>query len=150
MKPLRTLIVDDMPLAREKLRQYLEDDAEIDIVGECGNGTETVAKVEELQPELVFLDVQMPNLDVFGVIDALGPERMPAVVFVTAYDEHALQAFEVNALDYLLKPIGRSRFQKALDRAKAQVRRASEHELETRLRALLKIARSSIYSEKAR
>src|SRR5438128_4475781 len=101
---IRTLIVDDMKLARERLKHVLAADSEIEIIGEAANGREAVAAINDLQPELVFLDVQMPKMGGFEVVEAVGAEQMPLVVFVTAYDEFALKAFEVNAIDYLLKP----------------------------------------------
>ena len=116
---INCLIVDDEPLARQRLRQLLEDHPDCRIVGECGDGLEAVQAIEAAPPDLVFLDIQMPVLDGFGVIEAVGAARMPATLFVTAYDQYALQAFEVHAVDFLLKPIGRDRFQAAMDRARA-------------------------------
>ena len=115
---MRALLVDDEPLARQRIRQLLKNEADVEIAGEAGNGMEAVRLIEELQPDLVFLDVQMPELDGFGVVDAIGVDRMPATLFVTAYDQHAVKAFEVHALDYLLKPFDRERFQKALARVR--------------------------------
>ena len=115
---LRTLIVDDMPLARSRLRRYLAEDPEIEVVGEAKNGHEAVDLIHELAPQLVFLDIQMPGLDGFEVLEAVGPEAVPAVVFVTAYDEFALRAFEVHALDYLLKPFDAERLGATLARVK--------------------------------
>jgi two-component system LytT family response regulator len=120
---IRVLIVDDEPPARQRIRSLLKGDAEVEIVGECADGESAVAAVLGEQPDLVFLDVQMPLLDGFGVVEAVGPARMPVTVFVTAHDQHALRAFEVNALDYLLKPYDRARFKKAVDRAKALIGR---------------------------
>src|SRR5215468_8449322 len=100
--PIRTLIVDDEPLARERLRALLAERASFAIVGECANGAEAVTAMRADRPELVFLDVQMPELDGFEVLDAIDPDEWPAVVFVTAYDQYALRAFDVHALDYLL------------------------------------------------
>src|SRR5439155_4885741 len=101
---IRTLIVDDEPLARERVRKLLQKEPDIEIVGECADGREAVAAICKDKPELVFLDVQMPELDGFGVLEQIERGSMPAVVFVTAYDQFALHAFEVHALDYLLKP----------------------------------------------
>src|SRR4051812_34508054 len=98
---IRTLIVDDMKLARERLRLALKDDPEVDVIGEAKNGREAVISINRLRPDLVFLDVQMPRMSGFKVVEQVGVENMPAVVFVTAFDEFALQAFEVNAVDYL-------------------------------------------------
>jgi two-component system, LytTR family, response regulator len=118
---LRALVVDDEPLARARMRTLLGDHPEVIIVGECGNGADAIVAIEEHTPDLVFLDIQMPELDGFGVIEAVGPERMPLVIFVTAYDEYAVQAFEVHALDYLLKPVERERFAAALERARVRL-----------------------------
>ncbi len=134
---VRTLIVDDEPLARQRLRGLLGRDPEIEVIGECGDGQEAVAAVREHRPDLVFLDVQMPVLDGLGVLEALGPENVPVVVFVTAYDRYAVRAFEVHALDYLLKPFDRDRFDKALERAKAEVQRARTDDASERVLALL-------------
>jgi two-component system LytT family response regulator len=121
MVTIRALIVDDEPLARGRLRTLLAGEPDVEVVGECGDGLEAVAAVEELSPDLLFLDVQMPALDGFAVLEALDADRLPAVVFVTAHDRYALRAFEVHALDYLLKPFDRDRFRKALGRARAQI-----------------------------
>jgi two-component system LytT family response regulator len=118
---LRTVIVDDEPLARSSLRVLLARDPAIELVAECGSGEEAVERVRELQPDLVFLDVQMPEVDGFEVIERLGASVPPAVVFVTAFDQHALRAFDAGALDYLLKPFADARFSLALARAKEQV-----------------------------
>jgi len=115
---IRAIVVDDEPLARQRLRQLLSEEPDISLERECTNGLEAVEAIDELRPDLVFLDVQMPELDGFGVVDTVGPEHMPAVLFVTAFDQHALKAFEVHALDYLLKPFDRERFHTALERAR--------------------------------
>ncbi len=122
LEPIRTLVVDDEPLAREGTRMLLEGDPEIAVVGEAGSGREALAQIVALRPDLVFLDVQMPEMDGFAVLSALAPGPLPAVIFVTAYEGHALRAFEVHALDYLLKPFDDERFADALRRAKAQLR----------------------------
>jgi len=119
---IRTLIVDDEPLAREKIRMFLQRDPEIEIIGECVDGPHAVASIENSSPDLVFLDIQMPGKDGFEVLRTVGVDRVSAVIFVTAYDEYALRAFEFHALDYLLKPFAAHRFQDALDRAKSQLR----------------------------
>jgi len=134
---LRVLIVDDEPVARAGLRGLLAGDPEIAIVGECADGQAAAEAIGSLRPDLVLLDIQMPELDGFGVVRAVGPERMPPVVFVTAYDEFALRAFEVHALDYLLKPFDDERFAAAIARAKAIVRRGDVSGLAHRLMALL-------------
>jgi two-component system LytT family response regulator len=134
---IRVLIVDDEPLAREGVRLHLAPHEEIEIIGECGSGEEAVRRIEADEPDLVFLDVQMPGLDGFGVLEAIGEAALPAVVFVTAYDQFALRAFEAHALDYLLKPFEAERFDKALERVRAQLRARSTHTMEERLRALV-------------
>jgi two-component system, LytTR family, response regulator len=121
-KKIRTLIVDDEPLARSNVAVLLRRDPEIDIVGECGSGREAVGEVRRARPELLFLDVQMPECDGFDVVELLGKDLPPAIVFVTAYDQYALRAFEAGALDYLLKPFDNVRFEVALGRAKRRIR----------------------------
>lgn len=118
---LRALVVDDEPLARSNVTVLLRPDPEIEIVGECGSGAEALAEIRSKKPELVFLDVQMPECDGFDVLELLGGELPPAVIFVTAYDQYALRAFEAGALDYLLKPFDNPRFERALCRAKERV-----------------------------
>jgi two-component system LytT family response regulator len=115
---ISALIVDDEPLARERIRSLLQEEPDIEIAGECENGIEAVAALKKHMPDLLFLDVQMPGLDGFGVLQALGDLRLPQVVFVTAYDKHALRAFEVHALDYLLKPFKPARLRQTLQRAR--------------------------------
>lgn len=117
--PMRVLVVDDEPLARENMRVLLAADPEVEIVGECA-GPEAVAMIARHRPDIMFLDVQMPDLDGFALLDLVGPNAVPAVVFVTAFDRYAVQAFEVHALDYLLKPFTDDRFGTALARAKAR------------------------------
>ncbi|HEX8735599.1 MAG TPA: LytTR family DNA-binding domain-containing protein [Pyrinomonadaceae bacterium] len=137
---IRTIIVDDVELARERIKLSL-DDREIEIIAECENGREAIEAIQNMHPDLVFLDVQMPKISGFDVIDTIGVEKMPAVIFVTAYDEFALRAFETNAVDYLLKPIDRQRLGKAVERAKREIklpRSADVAEIEGRLRRLLK------------
>lgn len=118
MKRIRTLIVDDEPLARERIRTLLRDEADVEVVGECADGQAAVAAVKKHSPDLLFLDVQMPGLGGFDVLRGLGKDRMPMVIFVTAYDQHALKAFEVHALDYLLKPFKQTRFKQTVQRAR--------------------------------
>ena len=115
---LRALVVDDEALARQRIRHLLRRTDDIEVVAECANGLEAVKAIEDLKPDLVFLDIQMPELDGFGVVEAVGAEGMPPTLFITAYDQHALKAFEVHALDYLLKPFSPERFHKALERAR--------------------------------
>lgn len=135
--PVRVLVVDDEPLAREKIREMARDDGEIEIVGECANGDEAVAAVRRESPDLLLLDVQMPESSGFAVLEALDCPTMPLVIFVTAYDQYAVRAFEVHAFDYLLKPFDRERFVAALRRAKEQIRRERNGKLDHRILALL-------------
>ena len=137
-KRIRALIVDDEPLARERMRAMLGVETDVDVVGEATDGLEAVDAILEQSPDLVFLDVQMPKLDGFEVIQTVGAERMPSVVFVTAYDQHALRAFEVQAVDYLLKPFDRERFQGALKRVRRQIDSADNGDLNRRLIALVR------------
>lgn len=134
---IRTLIVDDEPTARRGVRLLLERDAAVEIVGEAAGGTEAAELMRREKPDLVFLDVQMPGCDGFEALTKLDPGSAPAVVFVTAYDEHALRAFEVNAVDYLLKPYDDVRFGAALHRAKDEVRRRQADSVNARLTQLL-------------
>lgn len=115
---ISAVIVDDEPLARRRIRSLLARESDVDVVQECGNGTDAVEAIRRRQPDLVFLDVQMPECGGFDVLELLGGDVPPAVVFVTAYDEYAIRAFEAGALDYLLKPFDDARFRRALDRAK--------------------------------
>jgi two-component system LytT family response regulator len=133
----RVVIVDDEPLARERLRMLLTGEDWLEIVAECPDGLSAIATIQKLQPELVFLDVQMPGATGFEVIQAIGAERMPFVIFVTAYDRYALRAFDVHAIDYLLKPFDRERFQQALARARQQLDRQAHGDLERRLLQLV-------------
>jgi two-component system LytT family response regulator len=134
---VRVLVVDDEPLARERIASFLADDPEIASVDMCADGPSAVAAIRTELPDLVFLDVQMPGCDGFGVVESVGPERMPVTIFVTAYDKYALKAFEVRALDYLLKPFDRDRFTIALGRAKEQIRRHRDSGVHEKLQALL-------------
>src|SRR4051794_15676609 len=123
---IRTIIVDDEELARDRLRGLLSRESEISIVGEAGDGSTALSLIDSLRPDLVFLDVQMPEMDGFEVLQALPTEERPNVVFVTAHDKFALKAFDVHAVDYLLKPFDRERFQTALQRAMQKIRNQSE------------------------
>ena len=123
---IRTIIVDDEPLARSNLSVLLRRDPEIEIVAECGSGAEALAEIRSARPDLVFLDVQMPECDGFDVLEILGQDLPPAVVFVTAYDQYALRAFDAGALDYLLKPFDNARFERALERAKQTIVRSRD------------------------
>ncbi len=118
MKHIRTLVVDDEPIARERLLRLLAQDPEIEVVGECRNGQEALGAIDRNRPDLLFLDVQMPQMNGFEVVQQVSRDRMPFVVFVTAHDQYALQAFDINAVDYLLKPYDDERFFTSLERAK--------------------------------
>jgi two-component system, LytTR family, response regulator len=118
---IRTVIVDDEPLARSNLAVLLRLDPEIEIVSECGSGVDAAAEIRAAKPDLVFLDVQMPECDGFDVLELLGNDVPPAIIFVTAYDQYALRAFEAGALDYLLKPFDNARFDRAVRRAKEKI-----------------------------
>ena len=135
--PIRVLLVDDEPLAREMLREMLENEPDAVIVGESVNGREAMEAIREHQPDLLFLDVQMPELGGFELLEALGKEQLPYVIFVTAYDQYAVRAFEVHALDYLLKPFDRDRFEISWQRAKAQMMRDRNGGADQRILALL-------------
>lgn len=138
MSALRVLLVDDEPLVRRGVRAFLADERDVEVVAEARNGTEAVEGIRAHAPDLVFLDVQMPGLDGFGVVAEVGAERMPAVVFVTAFDEYALRAFEVHAVDYLLKPFDEPRFRTALGRARERLAaRRQPHAADPALAALL-------------
>ena len=134
---IRVLVVDDEPLARSGMVDLLRRDRELSVVGECGDGAEAVAAIGSLSPDLVLLDVQMPEADGFEVLRAVGADKMPAVVFVTAYDRFAVKAFEVNAVDYLLKPFDDERFKAAIERAKRNLRQETVKQLSHRLAGLL-------------
>jgi two-component system, LytTR family, response regulator len=120
--PIRTLIVDDEPLARQHLRTLLADEHDIEIIGECGNGRDAVSSIRRDQPALVLLDIQMPELDGLAVVDEVGAEAMPVTIFVTAHDEYAVKAFDAHALDYVMKPVDRERFHEAIARVKERLR----------------------------
>jgi two-component system LytT family response regulator len=137
---LRTLIVDDEPLARQGIRLLLQGEPDIEVAGECVNGAEALAAIQREKPALMFLDVQMPKLDGFALLAALPAEQVPVVIFVTAYDRHALKAFEVSATDYLLKPIKPARFREALQRARQRVQARDLGAMNERLQALLAAA----------
>ena len=134
---VRALVVDDEPLARKRLQMLAASEDWLEIVDECSDGITAVATIQKLRPDLVFLDVEMPGASGFDVIEAIGAERMPFVVFVTAYDKYAIKAFDVHAVDYLLKPFDRDRFHQALARARQQLEQRSSGELERRLLALV-------------
>jgi two-component system LytT family response regulator len=135
--PLTALLVDDEPLAREGLRMLLCLDPEVSAIHEAKDGREAVRLISETRPDLIFLDVQMPEMDGFSVVREIGPNRMPVVVFVTAFDQYAIQAFEINAVDYLLKPVTEARFQQALERAKTRLRLRPADESNRQILSLL-------------
>ena len=137
MTKIRTLVVDDEPVARERIIGLLNQEKDIEVVGEYSDGSQAVSAIQQQHPDLVFLDVQMPACDGFGVLQQLSPEQVPAVVFVTAYDEYALKAFEVHAIDYLLKPFGRDRFAQTLQHAREHLERRRAGDLGKRLMALV-------------
>ena len=140
---LRVIIVDDEPLARERVRTFLADEPDVEIVAECADGAEAVEQIEKLHPDVLFLDVQMPRLNGFEVLEAIGPDAMPIVVFTTAHDDHAIRAFEVSAVDYLLKPFKQPRFRKALERARTQLQATKGNVPKPELSALLSQWRES-------
>jgi len=137
MSRIRALIADDEPLARERIRSLLSGEADVEVCGECGDGLEAVEAIERLSPDLVFLDIRMPELDGLGVVDAVGADRIPLVVFVTAFDEFALDAFDRHALDYVLKPIDPERFRRTVQRAVEWIRSRRAGEAGANLLALL-------------
>jgi len=138
---LRVLIVDDEPLARARLRELVAEEADLEIVGECVNGADAITAIRREDPDLVLLDIQMPEIDGFGVVRAIGAERMPAVIFVTASDAHAVRAFDVHAVDYVLKPVDRDRLLEAVGRAKRRIGgppgREADGDVHARLAALV-------------
>jgi two-component system, LytTR family, response regulator len=137
MTPISTLIVDDEVLARQRIRNLLRDRVEFEVIGECANGRQALSAIRRRAPDLVFLDVQMPDLDGFGVLEELAPDQLPVIIFVTAYDQYAVRAFEFHALDYLLKPFDDERFEKTLGWAQAQIEQQQSRQLSERMFALL-------------
>lgn len=140
---LRAIIAEDEPLALERVKVFLAEEPDVEVVAECADGAAAVKAVEALRPDLLFLDVQMPRLNGFEVIEALGDAGLPAVIFTTAHDQHAIRAFEVNAVDYLLKPYKPARFKKALERVRRQLNSSSSAVDGSPLGALLNHLRSS-------
>ncbi len=141
-RPIRALVVDDEPLARDMIREMLASDSDVEIVAECANGREAVAAIKSAQPDIVFLDIQMPELGGFEVLESLDPETTPYIIFVTAYDQYAVRAFEVHAFDYLLKPFDQERFNAAWDRVKAQIKLEQSGERDRHILALLEELKS--------
>jgi len=134
---IRTMIVDDEELGRDRVRMMLSSQPDIEVVAECSDGSEAVRMIEQERPDLVFLDVQMPGMTGFEVLESLQGEPLPAVVFVTAHDDYALRAFDIHALDFLLKPFDQGRFEKTLDRARNQVSQTRTSAIDSRILSLL-------------
>jgi two-component system LytT family response regulator len=149
MSALRVVVVDDERLARQKIRTLLGRESGVEIVRECANGAEAVDAIRDERPDLVFLDVQMPGMDGFGVLRALGSgAASPAIVFVTAHEKYAVKAFEVHAIDYLLKPFDRSRFRVALDRAREQLATGAHHDCAARIAAMIREMQAPAFVER--
>jgi two-component system LytT family response regulator len=145
---IRALIADDEPLAREWVRGAVTEDPDLEVIGEAGDGFEAAEAIRRLKPDLVFLDVQMPGLDGFGVLEALSPEEIPAVVFVTAFDQYAVRAFEAQAVDYLMKPFSRDRVEEAVRRVRELVKgRSLEDFRESIAKIVEKVRRDRSYPE---
>ncbi|HET9334130.1 MAG TPA: LytTR family DNA-binding domain-containing protein [Gemmatimonadota bacterium] len=144
MEPIRTIIVDDEPLGRSRIAALLEDEDDIEIVAQCGDGAEALRVIGELQPQLLFLDIQIPGMTGFDLLRSLDRANAPIVIFVTAHDEFAIQAFDVHALDYLLKPFDDERFYEALDRARAHMHDHDASALRHRLRDFLREANGDL------
>jgi two-component system LytT family response regulator len=145
---LRVFVADDQPMARERLVSLLAAEPGVELAGTAASGPEAVEGIRQSAPDLVFLDMQMPGMDGFKVIEAIGVEQMPPTVFVTAYDEYAVRAFEVQAIDYLLKPFGRHRLQSALSRARRHLEHERQREMAGRLAELLRTGRSTAANER--
>lgn len=141
-RKIRAIIVDDESLAREALSLMLKDDPEMEVIAECRNGREAVQVIRNQSPDIVFIDIQMPGMDGFQVVEEIGTKQMPVTIFVTAYDKHALRAFAAHALDYLLKPFDHDRFNSALQRAKTRIRQKELGIMHENLFALLKDVKS--------
>jgi len=135
--PIRALVADDEAFARQRILQLLQREPDFKVVSECAHGGEAVEAIREFKPDVVFLDIQMPELDGFGVLEAIGPDKMPMTIFATAFDQHAIHAFEVHAVDYLLKPIDPDRMAKALDRVRAMRRSSTPNSFLLQLESLL-------------
>jgi two-component system, LytTR family, response regulator len=145
---ITALIVDDEPLARDRVREMLKDEREIEIIGEARNGKEAIDSITIHEPDLVFLDVQMPDMDGFDVLQNLRVRRMPVIIFVTAYDQHAMRAFDVHAIDYLTKPFDRKRFAEALDRAKTFMKGTNDLDTEQIMTMLQELKAGPRYLER--
>jgi two-component system, LytTR family, response regulator len=140
--PIKALIADDEALARRFIRRILKDDRDFEIVGECSNGKETVAMIRKESPDVVFLDVQMPEMDGLTVLESVGMERLPQIVFTTAYEQYAIRAFELHALDYLLKPFDQARFKDAIKYVKERFRSERQNDGRMQISALLENMKS--------
>jgi two-component system LytT family response regulator len=134
---IRTVIADDMPLARSRIRRYLKTDSEIEIIRECSRGGEAIEAINNLKPDLVFLDVEMPEVSGFEVLQAINLDPAPVVIFVTAYDQFTLRAFDYHALDYLLKPFDEARLKRALERAKRELKQTKQTDINEQLQSVL-------------
>ena len=146
---IRTLVVDDEPLARRAIRRFLGKQGGVDVIGECGDGESAVRAIRERKPDLVFLDIQMPEKDGFQVLSEIGADEMPVTIFVTAYDRYALRAFDANAIDYLLKPVGKARFERALTRAQRRLAGELKHdEVHRIISSLERIAAVQTYPDR--
>jgi len=135
--PIRALIADDEALARKFIRRMLKDNHDVEIVGECSNGKDAVAMIRKQNPDVVFLDVQMPEMDGFAVLESIGVDQLPEIIFTTAYEQYAIRAFELHALDYLLKPFDQARFKDAIQHAKARLRSQRQKDGRLQMSALL-------------
>src|SRR5881392_1925238 len=136
-RPIRALIADDEALARKFIRRMLKDDRDFEIIGECTNGKETVAMIKKEKPNIVFLDVQMPEMDGLAVLESIGIEQLPEIIFTTAYEQYAIRAFELHALDYLLKPFDQTRFRDAMKHAKERLNQRQHEDERLQIGALL-------------
>ena len=145
---ITALIVDDEPLARDRIREMLKDHREIEVIGEAKNGREAIESIVNQNPDLVFLDVQMPDLSGFDVLQNLDVERLPLIIFVTAYDQHAIRAFDVHAVDYLTKPFDRKRFAEAIEQAKVFMKAAKQPETARLLSLLEDLKAGTPYRER--
>jgi two-component system, LytTR family, response regulator len=136
-RAVRAMIVDDEPLGREIVNAMLQAEHQIEVIAECENGQQAITAINSLRPDLLFLDVQMPGIDGFGVVKEINKEKLPYIIFVTAYDQYAVKAFEINALDYLLKPIDPDRFANSIERALKMIREKQESAISRRILSLL-------------
>jgi two-component system LytT family response regulator len=147
MKALRVVVIDDEPLARSRIKRMLQNIDGVEIAGECANGNQAVEQIPKTQPDVILLDVQMPEMNGFQVLEKLG-KHLPYVIFVTAYDQYAIQAFEVYALDYLLKPFNETRLKRALERARKQVDHQNQSDFSEQLDALVKVLKGEAHLDR--